>query len=121
MKSILYIGNALSRHGKNPTAIETLGTLLEQNGFAVTYSSSKINKVFRLLDMILTTGRNLKKVDYVLIDTYSTQNFWYAVLISQICRFAKLKYLPILHGGYLPERIAKNPKLLEAPVPYTFK
>ena len=111
MKSILYIGNALSRHGKNPTAIETLGTLLEKNGFAVTYSSSKINKVFRLLDMILTTGRNLKKVDYVLIDTYSTQNFWYALLISQICRFAKLKYLPILHGGYLPERIAKNPKL----------
>ncbi len=111
MKSILYIGNALSRHGKNPTGIESLGTLLEQNGFEVLYSSSKKNKVLRLLDMIFTTVRNRTKVDYVLIDTYSTQNFWYAILVSQICRIAKIRYVPILHGGYLPERIAKNPKL----------
>ncbi len=109
MKSLLYIGNALSMHGSNPTAIESLGPTLESKGFLVKYSSSKKNKILRFLDMIFTTIQNVDKVDYVLIDTYSTLNFWYAFAVSQICRLAKLKYIPILHGGHLPSRIKKYP------------
>jgi glycosyltransferase involved in cell wall biosynthesis len=51
-----------------------------------------------------------KQVDLVLIDTYSTQNFYYAYVISQICRILKLEYIPILHGGNLPQRLKSNPK-----------
>ena len=111
MKSLLYIGNALSIHGSNPTGIETLGPLLELEGFKLKYASSKKSKILRLIDMLFTTIKNVNKVDCVLIDTYSTQNFWYAFLISQICRLANQKYIPILHGGNLPQRIQKNPKL----------
>lgn len=110
-KNLLYIGNILSKHGSNLTSIETLGPLLEQNRFNVKYSSSQKNKLLRMLDMIVVTIRNLTKVDYVLIDTYSTQNFWYAFIVSQLCRIGKCKYIPILHGGYLPNRLAKNPHL----------
>lgn len=110
-KNLLYIGNILSKHGSNLTSIEALGPLLEQNGFNVKYSSSQKNKLLRMLDMIVVTIRNLTKVDYVLIDTYSTQNFWYAFIVSQLCRIGKCKYIPILHGGYLPNRLAKNPHL----------
>jgi len=45
----------------------------------------------------------------VLIDTYSTYNFWYALIISQLCRILRLEYIPKLHGGDLPNRLRKSP------------
>ena len=47
-------------------------------------------------------------VDFVLIDTYSTANFYYALIISQLCRIFKIKYIPILHGGNLEERLKSS-------------
>jgi glycosyltransferase involved in cell wall biosynthesis len=49
------------------------------------------------------------KVDYVLIDTYSTFSFWYVLMVSQLCRIFQLKYIPILHGGNLPYRLDNSP------------
>ncbi len=108
MKSLLYIGNKLSDHGYTLTSIETLGTFLEAEGFHVYYASSKKNKVWRMLEMIIKTVKYAKKADYVLIDTYSTKNFWYAFIISQLCRILNLKYIPKLHGGNLPNRIIRS-------------
>lgn len=88
-----------------------LGPLLESEGFVLTYASSQKNKVLRFLDMFWTTVRKSGSTDVVLIDTYSTFNFWYAVLISQLCRLLKLRYIPILHGGDLPKRLRQNPGL----------
>lgn len=113
MKKLLYIGNKLSKHGNTATSIETLGSFLEVEGFKVFYASSKKNKVLRFLDMILSTIWFSKKVDYVLIDTYSTQNFYYALVISQLCRIFKVKYIAKLHGGDLPNRLQKSPFLCE--------
>lgn len=105
---ILYIGNKLSKHGYSSTTIETLGALLKDEGFDVSYASSKKFKPFRFVDMLFTTVKNASKVDYVLIDTYSTQNFWYAFFVSQLCRILNIKFIPILHGGNLPQRIKKS-------------
>lgn len=105
---ILYIGNKLSSHGNTTTLIETLGENLESENYKVLYTSSKKNKVVRMLDMVLKTFIHARKSDYVLIDTYSTTNFWYAFVTSQICRLFSTKYIPILHGGKLPSRIEKS-------------
>lgn len=110
-KNLLYIGNKLSKHGYTPTSIETLGNFFSNEGFHVDFASSKKNKALRFFDMLLTTWKLRKKADYVIIDTYSTINFWYAFAVSQLCRVLKLKYIPILRGGDLPERLKKNPKL----------
>lgn len=110
-KSLLYIGNKLSGHNATVTSIETLGLLLEKEGFTLYYASSKKNKVLRLSEMIYRTIQYRTKVDYVLIDTYSTYNFWYAFIISQLCRILAIKYIPKLHGGDLPKRLNKNPIL----------
>lgn len=109
MKNLLYIGNKLSKHGVTPTTIEILGPLLEQEGFNVSYSSSKKNKLQRLIAMLWSVFQN-RKADYVLIDTYSTNNFWYAFATSQLCRLLQLKYITILHGGNLSFRLKNNPK-----------
>jgi glycosyltransferase involved in cell wall biosynthesis len=108
MKHLLYIGNKLSNHGYTSTSIETLGGFLEGEGFRVFYASSKKNKFLRMCEMIFKTFKHAKKVDYVLIDTYSTKNFWYAFIISQLCRMLKIKYIPKLHGGNLPNRIVRS-------------
>lgn len=109
MKHLLYIGNKLAKKGGNPTGIDVLGPLLEQEGYQISYASTKRNRLFRLVDMLCTTcfARN---IDYVLIDTYSTNNFWYAYCVSQLCRIRKVKYIPILHGGNLPHRWQTHPK-----------
>lgn len=98
----------MSDHGYTSTSIETLGSFLEAEGFTVYYASSKKSKFFRLLEMINMTFKYAKKVDYVLIDTYSTKNFWYAFIISQMCRVLGVKYIPKLHGGDLPSRIVRT-------------
>ncbi|WP_047547838.1 glycosyltransferase family 4 protein [Psychroserpens sp. Hel_I_66] len=111
MKNILYIGNNLKNSKSNISGIQILGPLLESEGYHVQYASSKTNKALRLFDMIKSCLSFFKKVDVVIIDTYSTQNFYYAFIISQLCRILDLKYFTILHGGNLPSRLQSNPKM----------
>src|SRR5688572_27414027 len=111
MTNLLYIGNKLSGIGKTPTSIEILGPFLEREGFSVRYSSERKNKLARLVEMAWMTIRYARSTDFVLIDTYSTQNFWYSFVVSQLCRLLRIRYLPILHGGSLPARLEKNPRL----------
>ncbi|MFD0989541.1 glycosyltransferase family 4 protein [Mariniflexile jejuense] len=121
MKNILYIGNNLSSKGKTETTIETLSKLLRFQGHAVFVSSNKSNKLWRLFDMLFAIIKYSKKADYVLIDTYSTSNFYYAYLSSLLCQLFKLKYMPILHGGNLPNRLKTNPKLSKTIFSNSFK
>jgi glycosyltransferase involved in cell wall biosynthesis len=110
MKKILYIGNNLKNSKSNLSGIQILGPLLESEGYELYYASSKSNKVLRLLDMITSCLWYSKRVDVVLIDTYSTQNFYYAYLVSLICSVSNVPYIPILHGGNLPKRLQSHPK-----------
>lgn len=110
-KRVLYIGNFLQGKQHNPSYMISLGAKLEEAGFYMRYASSQQNKIFRLLDMIFSMLRYARKLDVVLIDTYSTQNFWYAVVISRLCRWLKVPYITLLHGGNLPERLRKNPRI----------
>lgn len=110
-KTILYVGNKLSVHGKTPTGVETLGPKLETLGVRVLTTSDKKKKWFRLADMLLTIVRTRSTADAVLIDTYSTQNFYYAFLCGMLCRLLHLPYYPVLHGGNLPNRLKNSPRM----------
>lgn len=108
MKKVLCIGNNLVKHGNTATSLVVLGELLEREGYTIIYASSQKNKLLRMLDMVFKTIRYSRKVDYVLIDTYSTVNFWYALVISQLCRLLGVKYIPKLLGGDLPNRLERS-------------
>ena len=108
-KRILYIGNNLTKKTKYNSTIIVLSSLLKNEGYSVKVSSDKTNKILRLLDMCFSVFRY--KSDYILIDTFSTVNFYYAFVISQLARLLNVKYIPILHGGNLPYRLKKNKKL----------
>lgn len=73
--------------------------------------SDKANKLFRIWDMLWTTFSKRKEIGIVIIDTYSTWSFYYAVAVAKLCRFYKLPYVPVLHGGDLPNRLRKSQHL----------
>ena len=66
--------------------------------------------MLRLLDMIWHTVYYSRTTSVVLIDTYSTTNFLYAVIIGYVCRILDPRYIPILRGGNLPIRLQKSKK-----------
>jgi glycosyltransferase involved in cell wall biosynthesis len=108
---ILYIGNNLLSSTKYATSMDILSDLLSAERIHVVKSSSKKNKLFRMLDMCISVYSYRKKIDYVLIDVFSTSNFYYAFATSFLSRLLRLKYIPILHGGNLPFRLDKSPKM----------
>lgn len=108
-KTVLYIGNKLSSSKTNPTTHTTLEEGLQAEGYVVISASPLKNKFLRLSHMILVFLKNARKADYVLIDVYSTQNFWYAVLIAKLSVAFSKKYIPILHGGDLKKRFRQTP------------
>lgn len=108
---ILYIGNNLTKKNKYNSTYTTLSNFLEKERIEVFRTSSIQNKILRLLDMLWQVFIFRKKAEYILIDTFSTSNFYFAFLTSQLARLLNQKYLPILHGGNLPQRLDKNPKI----------
>lgn len=46
-----------------------------------------------------------------MIDTYSTKAFMYAWLVARMASALDVRYVPILHGGNLPQRFAKSPRM----------
>jgi glycosyltransferase involved in cell wall biosynthesis len=112
LKTLIYIGNKEGiKKEANLSSIDVLGRLLDREGYKVYSASKKKNILFRLFDMLWVCLKYRGKADYVLIDTYSTLNFYYTFFVSQLCRVLKLKYIPILHGGNLSNRLKKSPKL----------
>ncbi len=108
MKSILYIGNKLSRHGFTPGVIETFGSLLETEDFKVSYAGTVKNQYLRLVEMLWKTLSIGRRADYIIIDTYSTLAFWYAYITGRLAKLIGTKYITILHGGDLPARLRKS-------------
>ena len=111
MKRILYIGNFIASSTQYVTASEILSDKLQMEGYQVLKTSDKLNKSLRLLDMIWTMTKNRNQTDVILIDTFSTINFYGAFLCSQWARLLNLPYINILHGGNLPMRLQKDPFL----------
>lgn len=107
---ILYFGNKLSIHGFTPTFIELLAPKLAEK-YPLISASDKKNKYWRFLHMIFVFFKYREKTKLVLIDTYSTSNFYYALAIAFLSRTYHINYIPITRGGNLISRLQKNFKL----------
>ena len=110
-KRILYIGNNLTNPSFTATYISFFSEVLKQEGYEVKTASAKDNKILRLTDMLKLIWRNRKSTDLVLIDTYGAQNFYYAYSTGKLCYRLGLPYIPILHGGNLPQRLRNSKDL----------
>lgn len=116
---ILYIGNKLAKSGRTPTTVDTLSIQFGEFAEVVAVSDKK-NPVMRFGEMCVSVFRH-RDVDYVIIDTYSTLAYYFAFAVATCCRLLSKKYIPILHGGSLPERLDQSPKMSKLLFGYSFK
>jgi len=110
---ILYIGNNLTQVTGYNSTIAVLSKLLKEH-YQIKVVSDKQNKLLRFLDMCWAVIKNRRTADYILIDTFSTLNFYFALAVSQLARLFGVKYIPILHGGNLPQRLIRSKKMSKA-------
>jgi len=104
---ILYLGNKKSI---TPSTVDTLGEQLKESHDIVTCSQVQ-NKTLRFLDMMRHIIKYRSKCELLIVDTYSSWNFYYAFMTAFFGRLFNIPYLPILHGGDLPKKLAKFPKM----------
>ena len=107
---MLFIGNVLTDYGQNPSQLEVLYVRLKRYA-EITIYSDKLNKYYRLIDMLFGILQKNSRNTTVFIDTYSHYAFYYALFCSLICQLLNTKYIPILRGGNLPFRLRRNPYL----------
>jgi glycosyltransferase involved in cell wall biosynthesis len=106
-KSILLIGNHLSKSGKNLSVGEDLALQLRKNGWKVHLTSSKNNKIIRLFDMLLTILLRRKEYKLAQIDVFSGQAFMWALLSGHLLQVVNKPFILSLHGGSLPKFAVK--------------
>src|SRR5947208_1937239 len=103
---LCFVGNML---GQNPGYITSQGQivadLFARKGYEVISVSSKINRVYRLLDIIKTISRNAKAIDVLILEVYSGASMAIADIASFLCKIFKIPLISVLHGGNLPEFI----------------
>jgi glycosyltransferase involved in cell wall biosynthesis len=110
-KKLLYIGNNTSRKTQYGSSILVLSQLLEKENYQVSISSAQQNIFLRMLDMCFTIIKKRKELDFIIIDTFSSLNFYSAFITSQIARVFNIPYIPMLRGGDLPNRLDRSKKL----------
>lgn len=108
---LCFIGNMLGKHSNySNTQGEITANLFAAEGYQITCASSKINRVFRLTDIVKTLVSGRKKFDVVLLEVYSGMNFVVTDVAGALCKFFKLPLVMVLHGGGLPEFTEKYPR-----------
>lgn len=73
--------------------------------------SRRRNRLLRFFNMMWSVFRYGRGEQPVVIDTFSTLNFYFALCAGILCRFLGIRYYCVLHGGNLPARLNRNPRL----------
>ena len=107
---ILLIGNLLSRHGLNPTAIEDLALSLSEK-YTIVTASDKLNSLHRLWDMICCIMKHQKSCKLIILDVFSTKAILFSICVILLAKMYKIPYIPVLRGGYLGKRYKKHPHI----------
>lgn len=107
---LCFVGNMLGRNSKHVTTQgQIVADLFTAEGYKVTCISSKISRIKRLMEIIVTLIRGFRTFDLVLLETYSGLSFIIADVTGFLCKTLNLPIVMILHGGSLPEFIKKYP------------
>ena len=107
---ILLIGNLLSRHGLNPTAIEDLALSLSEK-YTIVTASDKLNSLHRLWDMICCIMKHRKSCKLIIVDVFGTKAILFSISVILVAKIYKIPYIPVLRGGSLGERYKKHPHI----------
>lgn len=107
---ILYIGNDFSTSTNYTTTQDVLSQNLRSEGCDVKTVSSYRNYLMRILHIVWSILIH-KKSSIIIIDVFSTNYFYLVAIATYFARVRKIKYITILHGGDLPNRLDKSSRI----------
>lgn len=108
---ICVVGSLVGRHpGKISTQGQILADLFLKEGYDVVAVSSKLNRVFRILEIGLTLIQKRRSIDITIVEVYSGASFFIADLVSLLGKYLGMRTVGVLHGGSLPEFAARYPR-----------
>lgn len=107
---VLVVGNFLSASLGTRSVAEDLANYLKGQNFRITTTSSRLNVLHRIVDMVLTTYRSRQNYDIALIDTYNYRAFAWAEVVSYLLRRFHKPYILTLHAGLMPEFEQEQPE-----------
>lgn len=108
--TVLMIGNYLPLRLGNKNVWHFMAERLSLEGWNIITTSSKANKVLRLIDMLTTILRRRREYFLAQIDVFSGQAFIFAYLSSWLLMLIGKPFILTLHGGGLPEFFSKHPR-----------
>lgn len=109
--SLGFIGvHAGSRSGQAVSQNETIAGLFAGDGHDVFTASTARRPALRTLHQCVAVLWWARKVDVVVLATFSGRSFWYADLVSLLCQLSRTPTVMVLHGGKLPEYRAAHPR-----------
>lgn len=87
-----------------------MSDLFTESGYENISTSSKINRVLRLADIVSTIIRHRKQIDVVVLEVYSGLSMIMADTASSLCKLLGLPLISVLRGGNLPNFAKKYPR-----------
>lgn len=100
--------------GRNPGFITTQGEILSdglrEEGYPVVCVSSSPNRYFRVVDIIQTLIFRKRDIDLQCLQVYSGPSFFIADIASKLGQILGQPIVMVLHGGALPEFMARFPR-----------
>lgn len=111
---ILIVGLFVSPQNKNliyRTAADQLAEVLCDNNYGLIKTSTKVNKVFRALDIITTIILKSWSYKIAIVPFYGSSNaFIIEKWSTKILNLLGKKIVLIVHGGGMPIRLRNNPE-----------
>ena len=129
---ICVVGNMLGQNqGYITTQGQIMANLLTNEGYCVISTSSRVNRVARLADIIGTVIRHRDCIDIIVLEVYSGLYFILADMVSKLGQFLGIPMIFVLHGGNLSvfstrfqawvSRVLHRADILVAPSPFLAK
>lgn len=109
-KAVLLVGNFLSESGFNRAVTEDLAEQLCAAGWQVSTTSHRVNRLGRLLDMVMTVWIQRHNYQVAQVDIFSGMAFRWAEAVIWLLRRLSKPYVLTLHGGGLPDFAVSHPK-----------
>jgi L-malate glycosyltransferase len=108
---LAFVGPMIGSHrGQTTTQGLILSRLFAQAGYQVVIASGALNRYIRLADIALTLIRERHNIDILILEVYGGPSFIVEDTASALGRIFNHRIIMWLHGGAMPQFMARYPK-----------
>jgi len=108
--SVLFVGNFMPASEGSRSLSLDLSHHLEAEGWHIIRVSTAVNRLVRLVDMLLAVYRQRHHFDVAHIDVFSGRAFLFSEAVSWLLHKLAKPYVLTLRGGLLPDFAERNPR-----------